>query len=75
MAHDNLMKAIDVLEDLEDELKHLQNLVEVLGIGFAHNPFDGDEYSNSAAHILAKYIEKLQNEHIASLSALLESMK
>ena len=75
MSDVNFVRALDIFDNLSMELTHIQNLLEVLGIGFAHNPFGSNDFEVAVAFILGKYIEKIQTEYITSLTEMLENMK
>ena len=67
MSDVNVVRALDTIDNLSLELRHIQNLLELLGIGFAHNPFGSKDYEVAATYILGKYIERIHNEYIKSV--------
>ena len=67
MSDVNVVRALDTIDNLSLELRHIQNLLELLGIGFAHNPFGSKDYKVAATYILGKYIERIHNEYIKSV--------
>lgn len=70
-----LQAALDLVEDLLDGTEHIENLLEVLGVGFYNDRNSEKVCEVSSMFILSKYIELVQQQQLEKLCDLLEEMK
>lgn len=65
------MRVMDIVEDLLIEFEHLENMLEILEIGF-ENCTNGDhKCETSSIYIISKYLEMIKTEYIEKLAETL----
>ena len=68
------MRLMDIVEDLLIEVEHLENMLEILEIGF-ENCRNGDhKCETSSIHIISKYLEMIKTEYIEKLAESLSNV-
>lgn len=62
------MSLADIVEDLLVEFEHLQNMLEILEIGF-ENCTNGDHICEiSSIHVIEKYLAMIKTEYLEKLA-------
>jgi len=50
------MRVMDIVEDLLIEFEHLENMLEILGIGFENCTNSDHKCETSSSYIISKYL-------------------
>lgn len=58
---------IDLLNELDLEMNHLSNVLEVIQIGLKHAPYDDKENEISCLYVLNHYIQYLQCAYVLNI--------
>lgn len=64
------MRVMDMVEDLLIEFEHLENMLEILGIGFETCTNSDHKCETSSSYIISKYLEMIKTEYIEKLAEL-----
>jgi FtsZ-binding cell division protein ZapB len=72
VKEEKIQEALDIIEHLLVEIEHLQNLMEILILGFQN---DSKDCEASSLYILGQYIEKIKNEYVITLMDTLENRR
>lgn len=69
-----LARTRDRINELEEDLEHLQNLLVVIGFGINSLTFAERDYENSCLYILREYIKDLKESKLSEVSEKLDSL-
>ena len=70
-----IQEALDLTEQLLDGTEHLENVLEILGIGFLNSCNSDRQCEVSCLFIIGKYIELVQQQQLEKLCDLWEEMR
>jgi len=60
MSNEKVLEATDAVNYLLLESNHIQNVLDILNVGFENYQFDCREQAESCIHVLCKYYENVQ---------------
>lgn len=68
------MRLMDMVEDLLIEFEHLENMLEILEIGFENCTNGNHKCETSSIYIISKYLEMIKTEYIEKLAETLSNV-
>lgn len=69
------MRLMDIVEDLLIEFEHLENMLEILEIGFENFTNGDHKCETSSIYIIDKYLEMIKTEYIEKLTETLSNVQ
>lgn len=67
------MKMMDIIEDLMNEVKHLQNVLDIIEIGVENCGVGDHKNEVSMVHVVNNYINMIKTQYIEKLAESLNN--